>query len=215
MYICDCDDYLSAIVKPRHGNFGGGTRMMGRAALKRFYLDNPQFLDKQIVQPAYNFKRAFPKTIKPYDQASAESFADLNRAGNIKELRMYSFLSPTGTTTFPAARVLSPQVDDPAKVFSKWFFVDPESVPESLSDDTIKIMQRTARVTGSLAMFGAVDFGYGPAGTEPSEWRVIELNALSPGMISRQEHFAVANKLQTLFSQQIRVTVDSYAALAN
>lgn len=200
----------SFFLKPRHGNLGAGTRVLRRTALQKLYIQQPDLLDTQIVQPAYDFSAPFPKSIKPYDRKSAERFDELNTASLTKELRMYGFLSPGGLPTFPAARVVQPNRDR-TRLDSEWFFVDPESVPDSLVRQTENVLARTAQLTGSLALLGAVDFGYGSTRkTTPPEWKIIELNGLSPGLISYAEHKTVADRLQTLLSQQLLATVESH-----
>ncbi|MDL2341700.1 MAG: hypothetical protein QFB87_01305 [Patescibacteria group bacterium] len=196
------------ILKPRHGNFGAGTHLLSRHRTLKFYSQHPDLLAKHVIQPAYNFNRPFPTSIKALNRQTAETFDACNRSGITKELRMYAFLSPTGVTTHPAARAVKPSADG-KQLHSRWFFVDPESIPNELVTQTERVVQRTAQLTASRAVYAAVDYGYGTiSGVSPS-WQIIELNALSPGMINYKDNQLVADRLQTMFSQQIRDTIDA------
>jgi len=205
-------DYDQYFLKPRHGSFSAGTYKMGKAALAKFYSDNPNMFDKHIVQPAYDFSRPFPRSIKSLTRSTNEEFDRLNVAGNTKELRMYSFVSPGKVDLYPAARVLQPDAAS-RKTVSAWFFVDPESIPQTLIEQATDVTTHIASITGSYAMYGAVDFGYGTADSQLPDWKIIELNILAPGMISRSENRFVATKLKTLLSNQIRATIDQVAKI--
>ena len=204
--------YDQYFLKPRHGNFGAGTHKLDRAGLAALFAANPDRLDKMIIQLAYDFSIPFPSSIKPLDRKTTEQFESLNIVGNTKELRMYGFVSPGKTRLFPAARVLRPNLKT-GKTESTWFFVDPESIPRQVIGESHDVLQQTARRTGSLALYGAVDFGFGTADDNDFSWTVIELNCLAPGMISREQNVYVATKLQLLFADQIRSTIDELQLL--
>lgn len=205
------NDFHEYFLKPRHGSFGSGTHKLGKASVAKFFADNPDKFDKFIVQPGFDFTRQFPDTVKPLDRASSGHFEALNVDGKVKELRMYAFASPLKTTVYPAARVLRHD-DKLNKSISNWFFVDPETVPETVVDQTLNTMARTSMMTGSLALYGAVDLGYGTADTSDPDWKVIEFNALAPVMISQADNKHVATQLKSLFSCQIRATIDYISA---
>lgn len=188
------------VVKPNSGTNGNGVHRVDGAGVWRLFAERPELYGKQIVQPAYNFRAAFPSSLRPYDAASAEAFEGWNRPGVDKELRIYGFHSPEQTTTFPVGRAIQGGVD-------QWFFVDPESVPARLLERTAAAMQLAAEVSGSAAVLGTVDFGYGTLDDQSPDWRAIELNGKAPHVIGYDKHVGVAGALRTQFAAQIAETV--------
>jgi len=191
------DEY---VVKPNSGTNGRGVQRLDGASVRRLFAEQPDLYDKQIVQPAYDFQAAFPAGLRPYDAASAEAFEGWNRPGVNKELRIYGFHSPQQTTTFPVGRAIHGEAD-------QWFFVDPESVPARLLERTAAAMRLAAEVSGSAAVLGTVDFGYGVLGDQAPDWRAIELNGKAPYVLGYDKHAGVADALRTQLAAQIAETV--------
>ena len=212
----DVDTFLGSqkqkyfITKPRHGNFGAGTTIHTRDTLAQHYTQFPDQLGKHVIQPALDLTKAFPRYVKPLDRQSTPKFEELNTAGTVKELRAYGFLSSGGIDVYPAARVLRPSLDGKTQD-SEWFFVDPESLPERVVSQTSYTLKKTAQLTGSAALFGAVDFGYGSdrSSDAPADWHIIELNVMSPGMIADRQNVTVATELRRLYGRHLRSLVSS------
>lgn len=203
--LADVDDFLAVqkaeriVVKPNSGAGGKGIRRWHRnEVLGNFGTE--EWGDKpQVLQPALDFTAPMPNYLRAYDAPSAEAFNCLSGSNASKELRVFVFRSPVESTVFPVGRVLNDG--------DKWFFVDPDSIPEKLSDDSIKVIERAANVCGALALYGAVDFGYGTAGPEDPDWHIIEANMRSPHLITYREHSGVAEVLRNLFVQQLLAVV--------
>jgi hypothetical protein len=45
------NDYGKYFLKPRHGKFGSGTHKLGKVSVAEFFSENPDKLDKYVVQP--------------------------------------------------------------------------------------------------------------------------------------------------------------------
>jgi hypothetical protein len=188
------------MVKSRHGALGEGMQVIDRDQVVPYFADNNDLYSKRVLQPAYDFSLPLPASLKPFDAASGEAFAGWGQSDKTKELRMYGFLSPESTAVYPAARVRHEG--------DQWFFVDPESIPSQLMTKTQLAMQRAAMITGSRSIYGSVDYGYGSLDGQEPAWVAIELNGLAPYMIGYDKHRTVADKLRSLFADQIKATVD-------
>lgn len=187
------------IVKSRHGNLGKGMRFVGRQELVEVFKDDPSLYGKRVVQPAYDFSGPFPTTLRPYDAASREAFEGWNVPNKTKELRVYGFHDVSGTAVFPAARTIENG--------DNWFFIDPDSLPTMLVRGTQAAIAKAAEISEAPALYGALDFGYGSQGDEAPTWKAIELNALAPYMIGYDKHADVADRLRTMFADQINRTI--------
>jgi hypothetical protein len=187
------------IVKPKNGSNGKGVQQVACGDVPALFAADPTLMGTQVIQPQYNLSGAFPASVRPYDAASAETFDGWNRDGQTKELRVYGFHSPAGTEVFPVARAI--QDGD------QWFFVDPQTIPENVLDGTRDAIAEAARVTGSTALYGTVDYAYGnydPA-QEPG-WAALEWNGRTPYMIGYDKHAGVAGHLRDNFADQIQAT---------
>lgn len=185
------DEY---IVKPNSGSSGKGVRTVTAADVASIVLADSG--SELIIQPKYDFTMPMHPGVKPYDVMSTEAFESLSKSEATKEIRMYGFLSPQGVDKFPAGRVLKDGLDH-------WFFIDPESVPQEVYDDTEAVMRSAAEVTGSIAVSGTVDFGYGSLNGETAGHKIIEFNGKMPYMIGYDKHPEIASTLRDKFARQI------------
>lgn len=192
------------IVKPNSGYNSIGVQRIGREAVRELFEGNQNLLkggSLQILQPAYDFTKPFPTTLKPYDKKSQPGFERWTGSDLSKEVRVYGFHSPQATEVFPVARAIDNDAESGDK--DKWFFIDPDSVPETLLEDTQNIMQRAALVSGAIGLYGSVDYGY------DGDWRIIEVNARMPYMIGYSKHQGVADVLRTIFADQLLAVAES------
>lgn len=188
------------IAKPTSGTFSKNIHRLAPSDVGNYFADNGGF-GETILQPAYDFSLPLPNTLRPYDEASREAFDTLSASDLTKELRMYSFYSPQNTTVFPVARAMKDGED-------KWFFVDPESLPETLVEDTKKVISRAALLTGSKAVYAALDIGYGSLDNGDPQYHAIELNGRMPYMIGYDKHHDVADTLREHFADQVQDTIN-------
>lgn len=188
------------IIKPISGTFSRNVHRLKLEDIANHVMATGSF-GKVIIQPAYDFSVALPNYLRPYDKASRQGFEELNVAGITKELRMYAFHSPESTTVFPVARAIKDGVDN-------WFFVDPQSLPEELIDGTKRVIGKAAHLTGSLAIYAALDFGYGSINHNNPGYHIIELNGHMPYLIGYDKNPGVADRLRNHFADQIQQTVN-------
>ncbi len=203
----DIDAFLSEqsathlIVKPDSGQNGEYVHRVMRTAIHDLFAANQGFYNpanRYVVQPAYNFTVPFPSGLRAYDMATREAFEASSQSDKPKELRIYGFHSPAGTTTFPVGRLVNGG--------DYWFFVDPESVPDHLLEGTAKAMNRVSTISGAAAVYGTVDFGFGSDGTNEQGWRAIELNARLPYLIGPDKHPGISKIVHSLLAEQITAT---------
>lgn len=188
------------VAKPfKGGTYGNGVLTLDRDSVLPTFDADTDIYGTHILQPHYDLTVPFPAGLRPYDCASREQFTAQNQPGKRKELRMYGFHTDGVTYTFPAARTLDPG--------DNWFFIDPDSVPETVVRQTGETISQISKVTGARGMYCAVDFGYGGNNTEEASWRLIEANMRSPYMIGSDKHAGVAYALRTLFADQLRQLV--------
>jgi hypothetical protein len=193
------------VVKPDAGTNSRGVQVVDRDDLHQIFQDNPDWMGKQILQPALDFTWPFPPGIRAYDRASQDAFESLNQPGVRKELRIYGFHDPVTTTLFPVARAFEGE--------EQWFFVDPETVPGPLYEAARLAISRAAELTDARAVYGAFDAGYGLPPADPNvkdadpDWQAIEFNGKAPYLIGYDKHAGVADRLRDLFVNQIYQTI--------
>lgn len=190
----DCGEYF---MKPEIGRFGAGRSRVPAAEVLDAFAGLPENkVGKMLLQPALDLTHPFPDSIKPFDDASREAFDACSRPGLTRELGMYCFYSNDTLALFPVGRVVAEE--------DAWFFVDPDTVPEGLYDNTRDAMELVAQATDEPAFYGRLDYGYGTYGEfkDPS-WSAIELNLRSPYMIGSDRHPDVARRLRVLLADQI------------
>jgi hypothetical protein len=188
----------SFIVKPDSGTNSEGIQKVARGDVPKLFRDNPNLFGKNVIQPAYDFTHAFPGSLRAYDAASQEAFDGWSNSDVTKEMRVYGFASPAGTTVFPVGRAIHEG--------DQWFFIDPESVPQHVLESSRQAMVKTAEITSARAVLGTVDWGYGNVGNEAPGFHAIELNAKAPYVIGYDKHAGVADHLRDLLADQIQAT---------
>lgn len=186
------------IAKPTSGTFSRNVHRLAKNEVGDHFAQNGGF-GETILQPAYDFSLPLPEGIRPYDEASRDDFEALSQSSLTKELRMYGFYSPQATEVFPVARAMQDGDD-------KWFFIDPESVPEHLVDTTKAVINRAAMLTGSRAVYAALDIAYGSLDNHDPQYYTVELNGRMPYMIGYDKHAGVADTLRERFADQIQAT---------
>lgn len=184
--------------KPNSGTFSKGVQRLQTNEVGN-YFSQPDKFGKVILQPAYDFTAPLPPGLRPYDAASEEAFRGWSVADVPKELRMYAFHSPEATTVFPVGRAMKDGEDN-------WFFVDPESVPDKLVEDTTRVIQSAAEKTGSRAVYAALDMAYGSVGDAGKDYHIVELNGRMPYLIGYDKHEGVADTLRDYYADQIQQT---------
>ncbi len=189
------DEY---IIKPNSGSSGKGVMIVKSGELANVVIDDAKDM---IIQPKYDFSVAMHPSIKPYDAMSDEAFAAWSKSEAVKEIRMYTLLSPTKFSMFPVGRALQNGVDH-------WFFIDPESVPEKLYDDTRSVMTLATHETGSRAVSAALDFGYGSLGGETPDHHIVEYNGRMPYLIGYDKHAGVADRLRDHYADMVHDTIN-------
>ena len=189
------------IAKPNTGTFSKGVVRLPRSEVLGYFKQNESLLGSTIIQPAYDFSVPFADSLKPYDSHSADQFEAWSRSNSTKELRMYGFHADGKTETFPVARAMENGVDN-------WFFVDPASLPEKLSQDTQAVFNRAAKLTGSRAIHGALDIGYGAYDDKDPDYHVVELNGRMPYLVGSTKHAEVAHKLRGMYADMIKDTIE-------
>ena len=199
--IVDVDVFLQAypakeyIIKPTSGTFGKGViRVKASEVMQQF--SDPESFGKMIIQPAYDFSFDLPDTIKPFDEQAREGFEAVAKGDMAKEIRMYGMHSPDATIVYPVLRGLKDGVD-------YWAAIDPDSVPEHVTDRSRDIIQRIAHETGSRAVYSALDIGYGSLDGGDPEFKEIEFNGRMPYLFDKEKHVAVAGILRDRLADQI------------
>jgi hypothetical protein len=193
------------IIKPNRGIRGNEVIKLSGSRLS--HLGETTFDGSKIIQPAYDFTGALPSYLQPYDLASTELFNDVAASDASKELRIYGFHDPNQTKLFAVGRAIKDGED-------YWFFVDPDTLPAEVYEKSRAAFKTTAKVTGTIAMFGALDYGYGRVCDEDPGWHVIELNSKQPYMIGYDKHEGIAHKLRALFADQIYNTAQNSELLS-
>ncbi len=188
------------IIKPNSGTSGQGIMTVGADELLVTASSMPDDTD-MIIQPKYDFSGALHPSLKPYDAMSNEAFTAWSKSNTVKEIRMYALFSPTRLSMFPVGRALKDGIDH-------WFFIDPESVPGKLYDDTRAVISRAAAETGSRAVSAALDFGYGSLNGEDPDHHIVEYNGRMPYLIGYDKHVGVADKLREHYADMVRDTMD-------
>ena len=189
------DEY---IIKPNSGTSGNGVMTVKSSELANIVIDGAKDM---IIQPKYDFSGAMHPSIKPYDTLSDEAFAAWSKSETVKEIRMYTLLSPTKFSMFPVGRAFQDGVDH-------WFFIDPESVPDKLYDDTRSVMTLAAQETGSRAVSAALDFGYGSLNGETPDHHIVEYNGRMPYLVGYDKHAGVADKLRDHYADMVHDTIN-------
>jgi len=189
---CASRDY---IVKPEIGHGTKGVERLSAPEVFARLAENPGWLGRYLLQPAYDLTKPFPKEIKAFDSDSKDAFDAANESGKAKEIRMYGFHAGGETKTFPVARV----VDNG----DHWFVVDPDSVPELLHQKTQESMDLVARLTGVKAVQGTCDWAFGTHDSQDPHWAVVEANLRSPYVYN--QHSEVSRLLHGEFASQIAV----------
>lgn len=190
----------SFIAKLNRGAGTNSTQILDRQQINA-ELTSQEWQEKpRVLQPAFDFTRPFPNSIRAYDTTAQENFNTFSNGDTVKEMRMYCFQALGETAVFPVGRNMG---EGP-----NWFFVDPESLPEKLAEETARIATQVGAVTDTKSLYSAVDFGYGAMGSEDADWHVIEGNIRSPHMILEKAHAGVAMVLRKLFAEQLIITAD-------
>ncbi len=189
------DEY---IIKPNSGSGAKGVMTVKSSELAAALVDDSKDM---IIQPKYDFSGAMHPSIKPYDALSDEAFAAWSKAEVVKEIRMYALLSPTKFAMFPVGRALQDGTDH-------WFFIDPESVPDKLYDDTESVIRLAAREVGSRVVSSALDFGYGSLNGEAPDHHIVEYNGRMPYLIGYDKHTGVADKLRDHYADMVHDTIN-------
>jgi hypothetical protein len=185
------------IVKPTSGTFSKGVERVARNDVMH-YVAMSEKLGTIIIQTAFDFTLPMPGSMRSFDNTSKDSFDTWAQSNATKELRMYGFYDGTDTDVFPVGRAMKDGQDH-------WFFVNPETVPSKLTDDTSNVLSRAAQLTGSRAIYAALDIGYGRVSTdEAPDYHVIELNGRMPYMIGYDKHEGVASILRDKFANQLQ-----------
>lgn len=186
--------------KPNSGTFSEGIQRLQPNEVGDYFSSQPDKFGKMILQPAYDFTAPLPAGLRPYDAESAEAFRGWGAADVTKELRMYTFHSPEATNVFPVGRAMQGGQDN-------WFFVDPESVPDKLIDDTTRVIKSAAEKTGSRAVYAALDMAYGSVDGAENDYHIVELNGRMPYLVGYDKHEGVADTLRDYYADQIQQTI--------
>jgi len=190
------------IVKPTSGTFSKGVERL-QASQVMGSLRQPEKLGSVIIQPAFDFTIPMPKSMKPFDRESGDEFEIWARSNATKELRMYGFYDGEKTDVFPVARAMKDGQDH-------WIFVDPESLPDELAENTKRVLSSAADLTGSRAIYAALDIGYGSISTDKEPgYHVVELNGRMPYMIGYDKHAGVADTLRDMYANQLQTIANS------
>lgn len=201
----DIDAFLTAhaapkmIAKPQIGTFGKNVERLARDTVPERFAENPKWRNNYLLQPAYDVTIPLPSAIRPYDTAAREAFETGNQKDIRKELRMYGFYGHGQAEVFPVGRAFKDGKDH-------WFFVDPDTVPEEVHDGAKAAVTKAAEVSGAMAVLGATDYIYGSAAGEDPAWGVVELNLRTPYLVGYEHHAGAANRLHTMFADQIART---------
>lgn len=195
------------VVKPSAGTFGNGVAIIERGDVADWAKAvDPEKGFNHVMQPFFDFTVPFPAEMKPYTADERERFDAHNAPGRVKELRMYAFTSPSGASYFPIVRASDTGNDRIQN--SNWFFVDPDTVPSAVYENSAKVVDRLSRMTGATAMYIACDWGYGSA--HPShdpDWQLVEANLRTPYLLGYDKHPDIAERLHTTFTGHIIDTV--------
>lgn len=190
------------VVKPIAGISGKGVVICERHELHDWAAKiTPDDSKPYIVQPYVDFTQSFPSMMKPYTTAEREHYEELSATGRSKELRMYSFYSSQGIDCFPVARASAQ--GDRHMGEDNWFFVDPESVPSILVDDSTRVISRLAALTNAKSIYAATDWGYGAIDGADPAWSLIETNVRTPYLLGYDKHSEVADMVHELFAMHI------------
>jgi len=185
------------IAKPTSGTFSKGVDRLRPQDVVSYFGDDER-LGSVILQPAFDFTKPLPEYIKAYDGESRDDFQKWANSSFVKELRMYGFYGDGRVDAFPVGRAMTEGEDH-------WFFVDPETIPSEVYDNTEKVFLRSAKLTGSRAIYGALDMAYGSykSGEDP-DYHIVEFNGRMPYMIGYDKHFGVADTLREKFADNLK-----------
>lgn len=193
----EAHDAAEYILKPTSGTFSKGVMRIKRDNVTSMFTDE-SLLGKTIIQPAYDFSQPFPETFRPYDEAAKTDFEHWSASTVTKELRMYGFYTSSQTDVFPVARAMRDGEDS-------WFFIDPESTPEELYTTTRTVLSRVAHLTGSQAIYGALDIGYGSSSRDTeSDYHIVEFNGRMPYLVGYDKHADVADTVREMKADQVQ-----------
>jgi hypothetical protein len=203
----DATEFMAAhqaeqyILKPNSGTFSQDVRRLSKEVIAdQSKIGLPE--KSTIIQPAYDFTAPFDPSIRPFDIKSADEFYGWSQSDAVKEFRMYAFHSANRTSLFPVARAMQGGED-------KWIFVDPASIPDKLYHSTEQVIQRSASITGSRAIYAALDFGYGKLHPDDeNDYHAIELNGKMPYLIAHEKHADVANVLRDQYADMVQAAVE-------
>jgi len=204
----DVDAFLESVVadeyiiKPTSGTFSKGIERVAKNQVATYFRDHPDQLGKVIIQPAYNFGLKIPDSIHPYDALAREDFDAVAKSDMIKEFRVYGMYSPEKTIVFPVLRGIKDGTDN-------WAAVDPESFPAHVLKDAQDVVERAAHLTGSRAIYAALDVGYGQLDNAEPQFQQIEFNGRMPYLLGKDKHVAAANVLRDHFADQIAASARS------
>lgn len=192
------------IVKPTSGTFSKGVERLSRDDVLA-YISTSEKVGSVIIQPAFDFTHPLPESMQPFDAASKDDFEMWAQSNVTKELRMYGFFDGNKTNVFPVGRAMKDGQDH-------WFFIDPETVPDKLTYDTERVISRAAHLTGSRAIYAALDIGYGNSrSNEAPDYHVVELNGRMPYMIGYDKHAGVADILRDTYADQLQIVANQTA----
>lgn len=205
--IVDVDVFLQAypakeyVIKPTSGTFGKGVVHVKASEVMQQFAD-PEIFGKMIIQPAYDFSLDLPDSIRPYDEKAKADFEAVAKGDMAKEIRMYGMYSPDATVVYPVLRGLKDGTD-------YWAAIDPDSVPEQVTNRSRDIIARIAHETGSRAVYSALDIGYGSLDGADPEFKEIEFNGRMPYLFGKDKHVAVAGILRDHLADQITASANA------
>ncbi len=199
------------IVKPRAGGEGKGMHSFRDGAALQVWLSKKyaatgdeqafhQLLQRYLVQPEIDFTAPL-QGLRPYSPADVPQMIERNDSSTPKEIGLYSFYDARTDTLscFPVPR-RNMRADISQRITPEWFFIDPEPLQMALYETAHADLQRIAKLTGALAVYGRKDYGFGslPGTAEPQLFK-IEDNLRGPYIMSTARHAEVGGKIRDMF----------------
>ena len=170
-------------MKPANGSGGKNAEAVHRDDVERVMSENPDI--RYIGQEFISTNAPFPQGIKGIDIDEHSKLCDTSHRH--KELRMFAFFGNNQIKTVPIVRIMK----EGNETSDSWIHVDPDTVPEELTDTAQVVFERLSEKTNTPEVYGVVDYVWGSTEhNQDREWMVGELNLWRPAVSRRNAHTA-------------------------
>ncbi len=158
-----------------------------------------------IVEERLDMSQPLPlKGLGPQDD---EKIAIVNKLGLPKELRAYSFGKDSSGKLATNFVMRASNKGDTHLDHDSWVYLDPDSVPAVMVEQTSAVMEALGLHTGIKEIHAATDWVYASSRSSPdAHWPPMEINATEPQLVFEQQHTATARlQVGMLADQMLRI----------